>query len=118
MNIIVNTLVTLLAAAVAWFFFGRKEDEAVSAEGTIDILVKGGYHPASIKIKRGRPVTLRFTRQDPSSCVEEVVIPEFSIRQFLPMNTPTEIEITPQKTGVIPFQCGMGMVHGKIEVEA
>lgn len=118
MKWLLNIFILALASGVAWFFFGKRDEEAVSAEGVIDITVKGGYHPAAIRIKRGRTTTLRFTRQDPSSCVEEVVIPEFSIRQFLPMDTPTEIKITPKKTGTIPFQCGMGMIHGKIEVVA
>lgn len=118
MDLVINSIVIVAAIATTWFFFGRRDEEAVSAQGKIDIIVKGGYHPAAIKVKVGKTTTLRFIRRDPSSCVEEVVIPQFNIRQFLPMDTPTEVAITPKEPGTVPFQCGMGMVHGKIEVVA
>lgn len=116
MQLFINLLTLSLTALVAWFFFGRREEEVVSAKGKVEILVKGGYQPSVIQVKQGEAISLQFTRQDESSCLEEVVIPQLSIRQYLPMNKTTEITIKPTEAGTIPFQCGMGMFHGKIEV--
>lgn len=118
MELLINILVLAFMVLTAWFFLGRRDEEATVAKGKIKIVVDGGYHPAAIRVPAGVTTTLRFLRREDSDCVEEVVIPELKIRQFLPLNKETAIQITPKKPGVIPFQCGMGMIHGKIEVVA
>ncbi|HAV14849.1 MAG TPA: copper-binding protein [Candidatus Pacebacteria bacterium] len=99
-----------------WFFFMKKEEKAVEAESRLTITVDGGYTPNVIQLKRGQKTTLAFFRKDPSSCLEEVVMSEFKIRQFLPLNQTTDIVITPKETGTFDIHCGMNMYHGKIEV--
>ncbi len=107
----------LSMAFVAWFFFGKKSaSDAVEAEGSIDIQVSGGYKPSVIALKKGKKTTINFLRTDPSSCLEEVVLSDFKIRKFLPLNKKVSITIVPQKTGEFPFACGMNMFHGKIVV--
>jgi plastocyanin domain-containing protein len=59
-------------------------------------------------------ISCHFLRKDPSSCLEEVVIGDFKIRKYLPLNKEVTLEINPQKKGVFSFSCGMGMFHGKI----
>lgn len=115
-KIIVTTVGVLGIAFVFWFFLAKKEN-AVAAEGEIDIEVKGGYSPDVISIPVGKPIKINFTRKDESTCLEEVVISDFKIRKLLPMNEKTTIEITPDKTGEYKFSCGMGMFHGKILVK-
>lgn len=104
-------------ALTYWFFLMKKEDEAV-AVGTnaVDIIVEGGYSPSVVAVSRGKPVTLNFIRKDPSSCLEEVVIPEFKIRAHLPLNQKTPVVISPKKEGTYEISCGMNMFHGKIIV--
>ena len=105
-------------AFVAWFFFGKKAaSNAVEAEGDIDIKVSGGYKPSVIALKKGKKTIINFLRSDPSSCLEEVVLSDFKIRKFLPLNEKVSIALTPQKVGEFPFSCGMNMFHGKIIVE-
>ena len=99
-----------------WFFLGKKTG-SVEAVDSIGILVKGGYSPETISVKRGKKIKLNFLRKDKSSCLEEVVLSDFKIREFLPLNRETTIEITPQKTGIFNFSCGMGMFHGKLIVK-
>jgi plastocyanin domain-containing protein len=83
-----------------WFFLMRKEDEAVVVKAnSIDITVEGGYKPNVISIPKGKLTTLNFIRKDPSSCLEEVVLPDFKIRKYLPLNTTTPIQMTPKKEG-------------------
>ena len=64
-----------------WFFLMKKEEEAVAASDSIDISVKGGYSPEVISLKKGKTTKLNFIRKDPSSCLEEVVLPDFKIRK-------------------------------------
>jgi plastocyanin domain-containing protein len=65
-----------------WFFLMKKEEEAVSVKNNnVDIKVEGGYSPNVISIPKGIPTTINFTRKDPSSCLEEVVLGEFKIRK-------------------------------------
>lgn len=102
---------------VAWFFFGKKAQE-VAVEKQVRIVVGGGYSPEVISVKRGQPVTLNFYRNDPGECQEEVVLPDFGIRKFLPLNETLPVEIKPDKEGEYTFSCGMNMYHGKIKVTA
>lgn len=104
-----------LIAFIWWFFFGKKEVEVVAGE-SIDVVVDGGYKPASIRIKKGKTTTLKIKRRDPNSCLEEIILPDFKIKKFLPLNREIEISLTPQKTGEYGFHCGMNMYHGKIIV--
>lgn len=98
-----------------WFFLMKKE-KVVSATGSIDIIVEGGYSPETISIPKGKTTKLNFFRKDPNSCLEEVVIGDFKIRKTLPLNQKVTIELTPQTSGEFAYSCGMGMFHGKIIV--
>jgi plastocyanin domain-containing protein len=101
-----------------WFFLMRKDDEVVVVKtDSVDIAVEGGYNPNVISIPKGKPTILNFTRKDPSSCLEEVLLPEFKIRKYLPLNKTTHIQVIPKKAGTYEISCGMNMFHGKIIVE-
>src|SRR3989344_9021107 len=118
----IDKVLVLLVSASAilftyWFFLMRKEEEVSVMGNSIDILVQGGYKPEVISIKKGETTKINFLRKDSSSCLEAVVLGDFKIRKFLPLNEKVTIEITPQKAGNYSFTCGMGMFHGKIIVE-
>src|SRR3989344_4981149 len=100
-----------------WFFLMRKEQEVKVVGNSIDITVEGGYKPDVISIPEGKTTKINFLRKDPSSCLEEVVLGDFKIRKYLPLNQKVSIELTPQQAGEFPFACGMNMFHGKIIVE-
>ena len=101
-----------------WFFLMKPEEKTITVnDSTIDITVEGGYSPNVISIPKGKPTTLNFLRKDPSSCLEEVVLGDFRIRKYLPLNQKVPITITPQKTGEFDYSCGMNMFHGKIVVK-
>ncbi|HEY3570426.1 MAG TPA: cupredoxin domain-containing protein [Thermoanaerobaculia bacterium] len=118
--------ILLGAAAIAWvnwYFFLAKRSAATASAGAggaqeVTITVQGGYEPAEVKVKRGTPVRLIFDRRETSSCSEEVVIPDFGIRKFLPAFQKTPVELTPEKAGAFEITCGMSMLHGKLIVEA
>ena len=110
---------------VNWYFFvaGRSAGAAVSSmtpSGGLQeqiIVVDGGYSPALIRVKAGRPVRLVFDRRDSGSCSEEVVFPEFGVRRFLPTGKRTVVEVTPPTAGRYDFTCGMSMLHGAVVAE-
>lgn len=99
-----------------WFFLMKREKEVAVATGSVDILVDGGYQPDIISISKGKTTRLNFLRKDSSSCLEEVVLADFKIRKYLPLNQKITVEITPEKEGVFDISCGMNMFHGKIKV--
>ena len=99
-----------------WFFLKKDEKEAVVASDSIDIIVDGGYEPEVISVPKGKTTKLNFLRKDSSSCLEEVVLADFKIRKYLPLNQKVTIEVNPQNQGEFDISCGMNMFHGKIKV--
>jgi plastocyanin domain-containing protein len=79
--------------------------------------VHGGYAPATVRVRRGQRVRLVFHRQDTSGCSEEVVLPDFGIRRFLPPQQRTSVEFTPTEAGQYEFTCGMSMLRGRLIVD-
>lgn len=114
-----KTIVTIIGiaaiGAIYWFFFGKKE-EVAEAKSSWDIAVVGGYKPATITIPNGKKSTITFTRKDPNSCLEEIVLPDFKIKKFLTLGEPVTISVSPTKPGIYGMHCGMNMFHGKIIV--
>jgi plastocyanin domain-containing protein len=111
-------------AVIVWinwyFFFAGRAAAVASAGGSVQraaVEVNNGYSPAAIRVRAGQPVRLEFHRIDRSSCTEEVVIPDFGIRSFLPTGRTTQVEFTPTSPGSHEFTCGMGMVRGTIIVD-
>ncbi len=109
-------------AWVNWYFFlshGPAAQAAAGAGGVQEVIISvlGGYSPSQVRVKKGTPVRLVFDRQETSSCSEEIVIPEFGIRRFLPAFQKTAVEIRPERAGTYDFACGMSMLHGKLIVE-
>src|SRR3989344_9646971 len=115
-KILVNFFGVIAILFVYWFFL-MKKDKQVIVHGSVDIVVDGGYTPSIISIPSGQSTKINFFRKDPSSCLEEVVLSDFKIRKFLPLNQKVTIEVKPEKPGEYPFACGMNMFHGKIIVK-
>jgi plastocyanin domain-containing protein len=107
---------------IVWYFWLWEGESVAAASGAggiqeVDVTVKGGYQPASIVVKAGRPLRLNFTRREASLCGEEVVLPEFGKRAHLPQDVAVAVEITPREPGEYEFTCGMNMYKGKLIVE-
>jgi plastocyanin domain-containing protein len=109
--------VILIGAELWWFMLSKtKSQPAQLKEGiqAVDILVDGGYTPNIITVQVGKPVKLNFLRQDPSSCLEQVLLPDFNQALNLTLNQATSVEILPEKPGEYTFTCGMNMYRGVI----
>jgi plastocyanin domain-containing protein len=120
---IMVTLLGLAAIAwVNWYFFvaGRRPVSVAVGEGglqRIPVKVHGAYAPAVIRVRAGVPVQLDFERDETNPCTEEVVLPAFGIRTYLPAHRTTAVRFTPGP-GTFEFACGMGMVRGTIIAES
>lgn len=116
-----------LAGAVLWYFFaptagdgasiGRATPVTAGATQTIEVLVEGGYSPATIELAAGQPTRLNFVRQEDNDCSAELLIPDFHIRRELPAFQTTTIELPASAAGTYPFSCGMGMLKGRLVVK-
>src|SRR4051794_16022177 len=108
-----------LIAFVNWFFLGGKGRPAVVAApaqgGVVDVtvIVEGGYTPSTIEVPAGSRVRMTLDRREDNPCSDEIVIPDFKIRQAIPAHARSIVEFT-ATPGRHEFSCGMGMLHGAI----
>jgi P-type Cu+ transporter len=117
-------LLTILGGAatialLAWYFFApKKATDARDIAGvqTATIVVKGGYAPDVIRVRRGVPVQLVFDRQEEGECSSRVILPDLQIAKSLPAHTKTTIAFTPTTVGELGFSCGMNMLRGRVVV--
>ena len=92
---------------------------AAPKEGKVEIKVtEAGFEPRQVKVEKGKPVTLVFTRVTDKTCITAIDIPDEQVKGFpLPLDRPASLTITPRKAGVEKFHCSaMGMGNGKIIV--
>ena len=120
-KLIVTVFGVGLIILVNWYFLLSRK-KAFQAElkergiQEIKIVVKGGYSPDTIVVKKGIPVRLYFYRDETADCSDTIVFGDFKIRKALPAFKTTPIEFTPEKEGEYVFTCGMGMMRGKLVV--
>lgn len=119
---IVTAIGLALIGLVVWFFWLKRArgTAAVATAGGVQeatIVVKGGYTPDVILVRRGRPVRLVFRREETATCSEMVLLPDFDRSARLPTGQAVAVEFTPRQTGAYPFSCQMGMFHGTVIVE-
>lgn len=120
-KLIVTVSGVLLLVLVNWyFFFSRRKMAPASIKESglqeVKIVVKGGYTPDVIVVKKGIPVRLNFYRDETADCSDTIVFGDFNIRKPLPAYKTTFIEFIPEKEGEYKFTCGMGMLKGKLIV--
>ncbi len=111
-----------LIGGIAWFFWGPRAAgprAAVTNDGFQDalVLVKGGYTPDVIVVRRGKPVRLLFRREESATCSEIVVFGDFGKSAHLPEGREVPVEFLPERPGEYEFTCQMGMFRGKLVVE-
>ena len=112
-----------LIALIVWFFWLKRTPgvrAALTSGGYQEqmVLVKGGYTPDTIRVAAGRPVRLLFRREETAACSEQVVLADYGKSAPLPTGTVVPIEFMPGDPGEHEFTCQMGMLRGRIIVEA
>lgn len=80
------------------------------------VTIDRGYKPSAISVKVGRPVELTFKLGANPGCGNLLVINDLKLKKELQAGKPEIVKFTPKKAGEIRFECGMGMLKGKIIV--
>lgn len=118
-----QVLVTVLGgaaiAAELWYFLLPGDSASAAAKGGVQevpVTVKGGYTPDTIVVRAGKPVRLRFYRDETADGSEEVVFETLGIRCKLPPFQTTMVEFTPEGPGEHPFG-GKAPLRGLVVVE-
>ena len=106
-----------------WWFLaphgsGVEARRGLDGRQEVTITVDGGYDPSRIRVVAGQPLRLIFHRIDPSSCVAQVIFPDFQRSLDLPLEASNSIDLLPAEPGLYPFHCGMNLVRGLLEVVA
>src|SRR3989344_3387801 len=104
---IIVTIIGITGIAFTYWYFLKKKSKEIIVKDEVDIIIEGGYSPNVISVPKGKTTKLHFLRKDPNSCLEEVVLGDFKIRKYLPLNQKITIEVTPQKSGEFGYACGM-----------
>ncbi len=73
------------------------------------------FSETEFEIKKGIPVRWEINGINVSGCSNEIVIPSLNIRKKINSGL-NVIEFTPEKEGIIPFSCWMGMLNGNFIV--
>lgn len=96
---------------------GKRAEVGIHGIQEIEIRVKGGYDPDTVRVRAGTPVRLKFYRDETSECSDRVILDAFKINRELPAYQTTVVEFTPDAPGQYAFTCGMNMLHGRLVVE-
>lgn len=98
------------------FFSKGSRETAGTANGSVRIDVDGAYTPDEIVVAARAPARLVFHRHDSSACSEQVVFPQLGLRVDLPQHKDVPVELPATEPGEYDFECGMGMLHGRVLV--
>jgi cupredoxin-like protein len=119
--LIVSAVVVAVAAVLTALFLPARSRVPQSTELAASqdiqeatILVKGGYTPATIVVEHGRPVRLRFRREETSPCSSFVVFGDFDISARLPAGKTVTVDLPPAAVGEYPFTCHLGVLRGTL----
>jgi len=117
-GLLVNTIgLALMALVVWWFWLWRPRRLARAADGAIDIKVANGvYDPDYIETQRGKTLELRFFREDPSPCAQQVEFHGLDVSETLPVGKTKTVRVTPMQSGLFRFTCQMQMYQGRLRV--
>jgi P-type Cu+ transporter len=80
------------------------------------VVVDGGYHPARVLAAAGVPLRIVFDRREDAACSGRVVFPGTGVEASLAAHASTAVDLPPLSPGAHEFTCGMGMLHGTVEV--
>jgi len=90
--------------------------QQTSAVQTIEMEAdRFGYKPKRFTLIRGAPVKWVINAVEITSCNNRIIVPAMGLAFDLKPGLQT-IEFTPEKAGVIPWSCWMGMIRGEFDV--
>lgn len=122
MKIMVLVIALIAIALVGYWFLAPHKVSAAKAhvnkEGqTANVVVKGGYNPQTVVLKKGVPGKINFQMKDSTACLSHVVFDQLGVDKDLTKAPKTSVDIPTDKAGEYDFACGMNMFHGKVVVK-
>jgi sulfite exporter TauE/SafE/copper chaperone CopZ len=78
-------------------------------------VISSGFSPNHFVLRKGVPVKWIIDGKEITTCNHRIVVPSLNL-EFDVKSGRQIIEFTPAKTGVIPWSCWMGMLHGDFQV--
>ena len=111
--------VVLLVALAGKRLRTRWASPNLAADGVqeVTVLVRNGYHPATVRVRAGRPVRLVFQRAEDDPCSARVYLAEPRLSRDLAPFAATTIVFTPGRAGRHLFTCEEGRHRGHLIVE-
>lgn len=114
-------LALLLAGVAATSACSQPSEAQKSPPARIAIdVTERGFEPATIKVRKGAPVTLVFDRKTDATCAKDIVIhvdDKQTIAKHLPLRQPVEVAVTFPRAGTLTYACSMDMIKGEIFVQ-
>lgn len=112
----------VLIGAILWWFFGKHTEAAGDAKvdggsQVATVVVKGGYSPSTVVLKKGMPGKVHFDMKDSTACLSHVVFDKLGVDKDLTKQPVTTVDIPTDQAGEYNFACGMDMFHGKVVVK-
>ena len=77
--------------------------------------IKSRFEPNHFVLRQGIPVKWVIDGKEVTECNRRIVVPKLGL-EFDVREGAQTIEFTPKETGIIPWSCWMGMLHGQFEV--
>jgi plastocyanin domain-containing protein len=77
-------------------------------------VTENGFEPSSLKVKVGKPVTLKITRKTNATCAREITVPSQKLRVDLPLDKEVTVKLASLSKGEIKFGCAMDMMIGGV----
>ncbi|WP_324653798.1 heavy metal translocating P-type ATPase [Georgenia sp. H159] len=90
--------------------------ELVDGVQVAEVRIRGGYHPQVLRLAPGVPAQLVLVRQENGACSERFTIPALDVDVAVPAFGSTVLDVAALPEGRYEFTCGMGMLHGALEV--
>lgn len=81
------------------------------------VRVRGGYHPALVRVRAEEPIRIAFLREERAACSERVLFPAFGRSAMLPAGERVVVELPPSPPGRYEFTCALDMLRGTLVVE-
>lgn len=119
---LVGIVSLLILIGFTWIFLSYKKRMSEAKLTTtgyqeIEIFVKKGYSPDRILVHLGKPVRLKFIREEKSPFSEMVIIPNFGKVAVLPFKKNVNVELFPTHAGTFTFFCQMRKYKGVLIVK-
>lgn len=98
---------------------GRSLSGRIARDGVreVEVLVRGGFHPATIRVREGERVRLLFQRTEDAPCTGRVYLMQPPTSRVLPAFATTALTFVADTAGSHLFTCEEGRHRGHLLVE-